>query len=125
MAKRKASNACSISKKPYEETGFIIKSEDDFIIMDNEDEESECFETVNRSRNKSNQNVTSQEKLKSSKKNLSPIKKVSKLNGDENINVLYNCLSELRPKSPLVLNGMAHEIKNFPIVELKVPFLLL
>lgn len=113
MAKRKASNPCSTSKKPYEETGFIIKSEDDFIIMDNEDEESECFETVNRSRNKSNQNV-------SQLKQKSPIKKVPKLNEDENINVLYNCLSELRPKSPLVLNGIAHEIKNFPIVELKV-----
>jgi hypothetical protein len=119
MAKRKASNPCSTSKKPYEETGFIIKSEDDFIIMDNEDEESECFETVNRSRNKSNQNVTSQGKQKS------PIKKAPKLNEDENINVLYNCLSELRPKSPLVLNGIAHEIKNFPIVELKVPFFVI
>lgn len=119
MAKRKASNPCSTSKKPYEETGFIIKSEDDFIIMDNEDEESECFETVNRSRNKSNQNVTSQGKQKS------PIKKAPKLNEDENINVLYNCLSELRPKSPLVLNGIAHEIKNFPIVELKVPIFVI
>ena len=117
MAKRKASNPCSTSKKPYEETGFIIKSEDDFIIMDNEDEESECFETVNRSRNKS-VNV-------SQLKQKSPIKKVPKLNEDENINVLYNCLSELRPKSPLVLNGIAHEIKNFPIVELKVPIVII